>query len=212
MRSVFCSMVRLRESWQLLAISAIAAPIAYALHPVLAALPAAFFAFTLYFFRDPDRAIPPGERSLVSPADGRILDVEDVDDPFAGKARRVSIFMSPLNVHVNRSPLDATVKSVKHTSGKKVAAYLKGDLDARERNRLELAGRVNVAVEQYAGVVARRIVCFAREGQALKRGERFGLIKFGSRVDLIAPLSVKIKVEKGQNVKAGQSVLGELDG
>jgi phosphatidylserine decarboxylase len=203
-------MLRIGECWMILALSAAACAAAYIAWPPAGAVPAALFLFTLYFFRDPERNVPPGEGILVSPADGRILDVEDVVDGFVGGARRVSIFMSPFDVHVNRAPLSCTVKSVTHTPGTKVAAYLKGDLDARERNRVEAEGACKLAVEQYAGVVARRIVCYAKPGQSLKAGERFGMIKFGSRVDVVAPLNVKIKVVKGDRVAAGETIIGEL--
>ncbi len=205
-------MVVFRECWHILALSAALAPAAYMLAPALAAAPAALFAFTLYFFRDPERTPPSAPGTVISPADGRVLYVEETSDPFAGESRRVAIFMSPFDVHVNRAPLDCKVASVKHTPGRKIAAYLRGDLAARERNRVELQGAVKVAVEQYAGVVARRIVCNAREGAALKAGERYGMIKFGSRVDVIMPLNVKVKVSKDMRVRAGETVVGVADG
>jgi len=205
-------MVQLRECRHLLfAFAALAIASYYVYMPLIPAF-TGLFIFTLYFFRDPERGAPVGEGILLSPADGRVLDVEDVDDPYVGKARRASIFMSPFDVHVNRIPFDCTVKAIKHTPGKKVAAYLKGDLDARERNRIEVEGIYKAAVEQYAGVVARRIVSWAKEGQKLKRGERYGMIKFGSRVDLIVPYKVEIKVVKGDRVVAGETVVGAYYG
>jgi phosphatidylserine decarboxylase len=203
-------MIRLRESWLILVASAAVFAAAYAFWPPSAALPAVLFAFTLYFFRDPERLAPQGRNLLVSPADGRVLYVEETVDPYVGKARRLAIFMSPFDVHVNRAPFDAKVASVRHTPGKKIAAYMRGDLSARERNRLELEGSVRLAVEQYAGVVARRIVCFVREGDSVSRGGRVGMIRFGSRVDVLAPLSVKYKVDTGDRVAAGETVIGEL--
>jgi len=205
-------MIALRECWQILAASAALTLAAYMLAPATAALPAALFAFTLYFFRDPERKHPSVPGAVISPADGRVLYVEETVDAFAGKSRRVAIFMSPFDVHVNRAPIDGKVAYVRHTPGKKVAAYLRGDLEARERNRVELAGAARVVVEQYAGVVARRIVCNVREGGTLKAGERYGMIRFGSRVDVIMPLNVQVKVSKDMRVRAGETVIGVING
>jgi phosphatidylserine decarboxylase len=203
-------MIRFGECWGILAAILILIPVSLALWPPLAAVLALLALFTLYFFRDPERAVPQGEGILLCPADGRVLYVEETNDPYVGEARRLAIFMSPFDVHVNRSPLACKVGRITHTPGRRVAAYLRGDLTARERNRLELEGRGRIAVEQYAGVVARRIVCFAAEGQELAMGGRFGMIMFGSRVDVIAPLSVEIKVSTGERVVAGETKIGEF--
>jgi phosphatidylserine decarboxylase len=210
--SLFCFMVRLRESRAILLLSAGFGVVFALTYPPAVLLPLGLLVFTLYFFRDPQRSIPHDAAAVICPADGTVMDVEEMDDPFVGRARRLSIFMSPFNVHVNRSPIAGVVASITHTPGLKVAAYLKGDLTARERNRIEVLGSLKIAVEQYAGVVARRIVCWASQGQRLEAGERIGMIKFGSRVDVIAPLNVRFVVSKGQAVRAGETVVGVING
>ncbi|MFH0862002.1 MAG: phosphatidylserine decarboxylase [Candidatus Altiarchaeota archaeon] len=205
-------MVRFDQCRPILIILAAASALSYLIAPVASVLPLFLLAFTVYFFRDPDRTVPEGKDILISPADGRVLDIEDVDDPYVGKARRLSIFMSPFDVHVNRAPIECIVKSVTYTPGKKFAAYKKEGLETRERNRLELIGTVRLAVEQYAGLVARRTVSWVRESNALKAGERFGMIRFSSRVDLIAPLNVGFTVTKGQRVTAGETITGKING
>jgi len=205
-------MVLMSECRDILVVLAVLFVVACAISPVLAAIPTVLTAFTLYFFRDPERHPPVAEGAVLSPADGTVLGVEDVEDDYVGRSRRISIFMSPLNVHVNRSPIDGIVESVRHTPGRKVAAYLRGDLDARERNRIEISGGFKVVVEQYAGVIARRIVCFVSPGMKISGGERIGIIKFGSRADVIMPLSISVKVAKGAKVAAGESILGVSNG
>jgi phosphatidylserine decarboxylase len=168
--------------------------------------------FCLYFFRDPEREPPPGERLVVSPADGRVLEVvAGREEQFLqAPATRVSIFMSPLDVHVNRSPVRSTVTVVRHTDGKFHAAFAdKASLD-NERNAVVLddTGRRYVVV-QIAGALARRIRCWRRPGDQLARGERFGMIMFGSRVDLFLPPEVTPRVTKGDRVVAGVTVVAE---
>jgi phosphatidylserine decarboxylase len=166
----------------------------------------------LNFFRDPERMPPPGERRVVSPADGRVVAVvSEREDRFLGApATRISIFMSPLNVHVNRNPVDGTVEVVRHTAGKFRAAFAdKASLD-NERNAvvLESRGRRYLMV-QIAGALARRIVCRVAPGDRVRRGERCGLIMFGSRVDLFVPPDVRPLVKLGDRVHAGTTVLAE---
>ena len=168
--------------------------------------------FCLYFFRDPERTPPPGEHLVVSPADGRVLEVrEEREDRYlSAPVTRVSIFMSPLDVHVNRSPVRGSVELVRHTAGKFRAAFHdKASLD-NERNAvvLESGGRRYLIV-QVAGALARRIVCRRRVGDHLARGERFGMIMFGSRVDLFLPAGVVPRVAKDDRVRAGLTVVAE---
>jgi phosphatidylserine decarboxylase len=209
---MFCFMIRFGECWQILLVFTIIGALSIPTYPVITLAAASFLLFSLYFFRDPERRAPLGDGLIICPADGRVLDIEEIDDKFVGKGRRLSIFMSPFDVHVNRAPFDCKVVSIVHTPGKKVAAYLKGDLDARERNRLELDGPCKLAIEQYAGVVARRIVCWAGVNDRLTPGQRIGMIKFGSRVDVIAPLSVEFKVHNGERVFAGETIAGVMHG
>ena len=169
-------------------------------------------ALSVNFFRDPERAPPPGEHLVVSPADGRVVAVvPEREDRFLGTtATRISIFMSPLNVHVNRNPVSGTVERVQHTNGKFRAAFAdKASLD-NERNAvvLESRGRRYLMV-QIAGAVARRIVCKVAPGDRTRRGERFGLIMFGSRVDLFLPADVRPLVARGDRVHAGTTVIAE---
>jgi phosphatidylserine decarboxylase len=169
--------------------------------------------FCLFFFRDPDRDPPGDARALLSPADGRVIGVTAVheNDLLDAPTTRISIFMSPLNVHVNRSPLDATIEAVRHTPGRFHAAFADKSSDENERNALVLrAGSRRLLLVQIAGAVARRIVCRRVPGDRLARGERFGMIMFGSRVDLYVPPDVRVCVRAGDRVHAGATVIGEV--
>jgi phosphatidylserine decarboxylase len=168
--------------------------------------------FSLYFFRDPERRPPAGDDLVISPADGRVLEVvPGREEQFLhAPATRVSIFMSPLDVHVNRSPVTGTVELVRHTAGKFRAAFAdKASLD-NERNAVVLArGDRRYLVVQIAGALARRIVCARRPGDRLARGERFGMIMFGSRVDVFLPPGVGPRVARGDRVRAGETVIAQ---
>jgi phosphatidylserine decarboxylase len=169
--------------------------------------------FCLYFFRDPERQPPSGDDLIISPADGRVLEVvPGREEQFLhAPATRVSIFMSPLDVHVNRSPVTGTVELVRHTAGKFRAAFAdKASLD-NERNAVVLAsGGRRYLVVQIAGALARRIVCARQPGDRLARGERFGMIMFGSRVDVFLPPGVEPRVARGDRVRAGQTVIAQV--
>lgn len=169
--------------------------------------------FCLWFFRDPERAAPAGDGLVISPADGRIVAVvpEREERYLHALATRVSIFMSPLDVHVNRSPVTGTVRQVQHTEGKFRAAFSdKSSLD-NERNAVVLeSGGKRFLMVQIAGALARRIVCHVAPGDRLERGQRFGMIMFGSRVDVFLPPGVQPTVSKGERVRAGLSVLGRV--
>lgn len=207
-----------REGWAVIGmVAGVLGPVAVigvvAGHPVAVVPLLLGLAFTFYFFRDPERQPPSGDRLVVSPADGRVLYVtpgrEDVY--LKAPATKISIFMSPLDVHVNRSPVRGTVELVQHTAGKFSAAFAdKASLD-NERNTvvLESGGRRFVVI-QIAGAVARRIICHSRPGDRLERGERYGLIMFGSRVDVFLPSDVKPTVAKGDRVTAGATIIGEI--
>ncbi|HTY01400.1 MAG TPA: phosphatidylserine decarboxylase family protein [Bacteroidota bacterium] len=167
-------------------------------------------AFTFWFFRDPERETPEGENLVVSPADGEVVLVRPVqDDEFLkGEGIQVSIFMSPLNVHVNRFPISGTVTFFKHIPGEYVVAF---EEKASTRNERTLIGventRAKVLFKQIAGFVARRIVANVRVGDAAVAGRRFGMIKFGSRVDVLVPPGAAIKVKVGEKTIAGETVL-----
>ena len=174
--------------------------------------------FVLFFFRDPERRVPSAPDVLVSPADGKVVEIGEVDErEFLGqRAHRVGIFMSPLNVHVNRAPCDGEVEAVAHRPGRFLAAYKESASRENERTSLVLrgaaGGRTRVLVRQIAGVVARRIVCDAAVGERLERGQRFGMVKFGSRAEVYVPADVGFawSVRVGQRLRGGETVLGEF--
>jgi phosphatidylserine decarboxylase len=169
--------------------------------------------FTLNFFRDPERITPSKDNIVVSPADGTVLFVKEViDEKFLnGKAKQISIFMSPLNVHVNRIPISGTVEYLKHYEGEFIAAFEDKASEKNERTEIGIASeKGKVLFTQIAGFVARRIVCDLKVGDKVKIGERFGMIKFGSRVDILVPNTWQEKVKKDDKVFAGETILFEI--
>lgn len=169
--------------------------------------------FSGHFFRDPERVTPTAPGLVVSPADGRVIKVQPMPDPFTGELRPcVSIFMNVLNVHVNRSPVAGTVRNIAYHPGSFVnAAWDKASTD-NERCAYNLeSGKDSFSMVQIAGLIARRIVCRTEEGDTLGRGERFGLIRFGSRVDLYIPEDYLWNVRVGDRVVAGESILARRE-
>ena len=164
------------------------------------------------FFRDPDRIIPAGEGLIVSPADGRVVSVVSLKPDSATTTTRISIFLSPLDVHINRIPVTGNVEEVTYQRGKFMAAYKDEASSRNEQNTVKLAddGGRRLQVAQVAGVVARRIVSRVYAGQQVQRGERFGLIMFGSRTDTYLPGDCKIEVAEGQCVKGGETILARF--
>jgi phosphatidylserine decarboxylase len=166
------------------------------------------------FFRDPERLIPQGEGLVVAPADGKVVSVADVSgrSRFPETATRVSIFLSPLDVHVNRMPVGGKIADVEYNSGKFLAAYKEDASEKNEQNALKIVDEKErlFGVVQIAGVVARRIVSWVKAGDSLGRGERFGLIMFGSRTDLYLPHGCKLEISEGQRVKGGETVVGRF--
>lgn len=171
--------------------------------------------YVLWFFRNPERKIPSGADLLVSPADGRILKIEEAEgerELFPGRFKKVSIFMNIFNVHVNRSPCAGIVGRISYRQGKFFSANLDKASLSNERNAVVVKrddGR-DILVIQIAGLVARRIVCWKKEGMSLEKGERFGLIRFGSRLEVFAPVDTEILVSVGDKVKAGATAIGRL--
>jgi phosphatidylserine decarboxylase len=171
---------------------------------------AAMAVFATNFFRDPERTTPAEENLIIAPADGKVLHVREVDQPeyIGGKATVVAIFMSPLNVHVNRNPISGTVRHLRYVKGEYFAAF---EDKASEANEQMVIGMENpfgkVLFKQIAGFVARRIVCELKVGQTVKAGERFGMIKFGSRVDVYFDPKAEVKVKRGDITAAGETVL-----
>lgn len=186
--------------------------------------------FMFYFFRDPEREIPEGEGLFVSPADGKIILIKDVGKdttpPIPPLLRggeggvkdtdrgfiEISIFMSPFNVHVNRAPCDGKIKNIQHNKGKFMAAYKDQASFKNENIEMTLETKYgDLLVRQVAGYVARRAVCRANTGDSLKRGERYGIIKFSSRLDVYLPKETALKVKLGDRVKAGETVIGVIE-
>lgn len=190
-----------------------------ALKIVLLSLSFLLLLFTFYFFRDPARVLPDNisGNSVISPADGKVVLIEDVDNiykDFFGdiKVKQLSIFLSPLNVHVNCYPVNGILKYFNYIKGEYLVAFNHKASDKNERSELgvETANGKKLIFKQIAGFVARRIVCDVKLNQNVKAGEKFGMIKFGSRVDLIFDRNTEIKVKIGDKVKAGTTVIAEL--
>lgn len=203
-----------REGWPFLALATLVSVLVTVFAGWLWALPLWVISlFILQFFRDPARAIPGGENLVLSPADGRVVRVERVTDPYLKReALVVSVFMNVFNAHSNRSPVDGTIKKVWYYPGSFVNAALEKASLANERNALWIKTRSgqDVTCVQVAGLVARRILCYVKAKDKLARGQRYGFIRFGSRLDVYLPLSARVKVSLGDKVKATCDVLAEL--
>ena len=200
-----------REGWPFIAIpGAIALGLALLGHRRLALPFAAAAAASAGFFRDPERDIPAVANGVLAPADGRVMSIEDAVDSFVGPSVRVAIFLSPLDVHVNRAPIAGVVTDTAYTPGRFVAAYDPA-AESNERCAVRLQGEhARLTVVQIAGVVARRIVCRVGSGDKLAAGERFGMIRFGSRTDCYMPRGTEVTVRVGETVRGGQTVIGVL--
>ncbi len=201
-----------REGWPFILVPAAAAAALYAAGHRRWAAPFATAALAAAgFFRDPDREPPAVPNAVLAPADGRVREVADSLDAFVGPSVRVSIFLSPLDVHVNRAPIAGLVAGTAYRPGRFVAAFRDdaGELNARCTLNIE-GEHARVTVVQIAGVVARRIVCRVGPGDKLAAGERFGLIRFGSRTDCYMPRGTEVTVRVGDRVQGGRSVLGVL--
>lgn len=172
------------------------------------------FLLIVQFFRVPNRLLTSHESQVIAPADGKIVVIEETTESeyFNDRRRQVSIFMSPLNVHVNRNPVSGIVRYFKYFPGKYLVAWHPKSSTENERTTvvIQQANGVEVLLRQIAGAVARRIIWYVKEGQPVKQGEEFGFIKFGSRVDVFLPLDAEIKVKIGDVTKGGVTVLAEL--
>jgi phosphatidylserine decarboxylase len=190
--------------------------------PIVLGVPPAFFGywpvslalvavagFMAFFFRDPRRRVPTEPGIVVAPADGRVTVVRRADDQSSESL--VSIFLSPLDVHVNRSPIGGEITEIVYRSGKFLMATNEKARLLNEQNTLTIRGsNVTVNCTQIAGILARRIVCWKRQGDRVECGERFGMIKFGSRTDLVMPASVEVVVEEGMHVRGGITIVGRI--
>lgn len=167
----------------------------------------------VFFFRDPERHPPARPGAVLAPADGRVTEVRHgLVDTFVGPASQVSIFLSPLDVHVNRAPVTGEVVSVERRPGRFLPAYRAEASRENEQTTLAIqAEGFRVVVRQVAGVVARRVVCRVQPGDRLQAGQRFGIIRFGSRLDVVVPASLRLEVRPGDRVRAGESVLGVME-
>ena len=164
----------------------------------------------LGFFRDPERRPPDLSGAVLAPADGKVMEVAPADDAWVGPAVRVSIFLSPLDVHINRAPVAGLVAGVEYAAGKFRAAYRPEASEVNARCTVTLEGDARVTVRQIAGLLARRIVCRVQPGDKLEKGERYGLIRFGSRTDLFVPRLTEMRVRAGDRVRGGESIMGVL--
>lgn len=179
-------------------------------HPAWAVIPVLLAVFFLWFFRDPERAIPDTPGAIVSPADGKVTDVSLVTENNR-EQRRISIFLSVFDVHVNRSPISGMVSEVRYQRGKFLNAMNPASAEQNEHNVVHVAGKGQTAIfKQIAGLLARRIVFNHKVGDQLERGQRIGLIKFGSRVDVLIDAAASIEVKVGDRVRGGASVLALL--
>lgn len=202
-----------RDGWVYLLILAVLSVLAYLVWPWLLILPGFLFLFIAFFFRNPERAIPKDELTLVSPADGVVMDIDRVfeDQFFNGESIRIRIFLSLFNVHVNRSPMAGEVVYRAYRPGKMIPAFKSHASELNEKNYVGIKNEhLQILVTQVTGFIARRIVCWVKKGDFVTRGERFGLIKFGSCTELFVPTNVEILVSPGDKVRGGVNVLGRV--
>ena len=171
------------------------------------------FIFCLNFFRDPKRNLPIDKNCIVSPADGKIIKIKEFEDPKTKeKLRLVSIFLSVFNVHANRMPVDGLIKSVEYIKGDFLAAFDHKASEQNERTKIYIETIFgSMIVKQIAGLVARRILCYAKENENMLAGDRLGFIRFGSRTDIILPLNVSLNIELNQKVYGGQTIIGKYE-
>jgi len=202
-----------RDGWLYLAILAGLTALAYWVWSWLIILPGILFLFVLFFFRNPEREIPIDELTLVSPADGVVMDVERVfeDQFFNGESIRIRIFLSIFSVHINRSPMAGKVIFRAYRQGKMIPAFKSHASELNEKNYVGIQNNyLQILVTQVTGFIARRIVCWVDKGDMVTKGERFGLIKFGSCTEIFVPTNVEIMVSPGDKVRGGLSVVGRV--
>ncbi len=204
-----------KEGWPFIGLSVGLALVILWLTNIVAALPFILIAaFVVQFFRDPPRTIPQDAGAILSPADGKVICIEKAFDEYQKvEALKISVFMNVFNVHSNRSPVDGEVLDVQYFAGKFVNADFDKASTENERNAVivKMTNGQKITFVQVAGLVARRILCYTKAGEWLKRGERYGFIRFGSRVDLYLPLNATPLVSIGQKVKATETILAKVD-
>ena len=181
----------------------------YNISSIIPALSGLLFLFCLNFFRDPNRLIPDGERIIVSPADGKIIRIEKLHDEEIGGSFVVSIFLNIFNVHANWMPLSGDFLDLKYSKGKFLLAFNHKACDENERNCIKIKTEIGtIKIVQIAGLLARRILCYARKGNSMRIGERLGFMRFGSRIDLIIPSKVNLKIKEGHKVVGKKTIIG----
>ena len=203
----------LKLTWHYLLLLAGLMALFFFTQPVLMVLPALLIIFTLYFFRNPKRDVPAGMDLILSPADGVIMEIDEVNEEkfIKDRAIRVSIFLSISNVHINRSPLPGEVKYRYYRPGKFIPAFKSHASEINEKNFIGIESQsFKLMVCQITGFIARRIKCWVDEGQVLAAGEIIGMIKFGSGTELFIPVGSNLQVKKGDKVRAGETVIGTL--
>ena len=202
-----------RDGWLYIIILSVLSGLAYGVWPWLVIIPIILLLFTLFFFRNPEREVPLDELTLVSPADGVVMDVERVfEDQFLnGESIRVRIFLSVFNVHINRCPMAGTVAFRSYRPGQMIPAFKSHASELNEKNYVGIQNKhLQILVTQVTGFIARRIVCWVNQGDTVSKGERFGLIKFGSCTEIFVPTNVAIMVSPGEKVRGGISVIGRV--
>ena len=205
----------LKLTWHYLLILAGLMVLFFFTQPFLMTVPALLFIFTLYFFRNPKRDVPAGMNLILSPADGVIMELDEVNEEkfIKDRAIRVSIFLSICNVHINRSPLPGEVKYRYYRPGKFIPAFKSHASEINEKNFIGIESQsFKLMVCQITGFIARRIKCWVNEGQMLAAGEIIGIIKFGSGAELFIPAGSELLVKKGDKVRAGETIIGTLPG
>jgi phosphatidylserine decarboxylase len=206
----------LREGRTYLAILALLAAVLFFVYPPLLFIPLLLFGLLIYFFRDPKRRQPAAndaEIDFLAPADGRVMVVDVVHDPylFRGPAQMVTIFLGPLDVHINRSPIGGRVTAVEHRRGQFRPAYLAEAPAVNERNYVAVKNdETQCLLVQIVGILARRVVCWVKVGDELERGEKFGLMKFGSSLQVFMPPATEVRVKRGARVVGGETVIGVI--
>lgn len=203
-----------REGWMFIAIPALLSVVCFLLHWIIPGLVFAVLAlFCLFFFRNPTRTIPQEAGVVVAPADGRVMDITRMEEPLFmnGEAVRISIFLSLFNVHINRMPVDGMIEIVQPVSGLYLPAYNVEAGSKNQRNYIGISSDVGrLIVVQITGAIARRLVCWAKVGQYMPRGERFGLIRFGSCTEVYLPSHADIQVAVGDKIRGGNSVIAKF--
>lgn len=207
------SFIIVRDALPYLVVLAVITAAIYVFSPLAALIPGILLLFVAFFFRNPARVIPAEQNILISPADGRIMDISEIyEDKFLqSKAVKVSIFLSVFNVHLNRCPIDGEVKYRNYRPGKMVPAFKSHASDINEKNWVGIENNgLRIIVTQITGFIARRIVCWVNIGDKMSQGDIFGLIKFGSCTEIIFPVDFEVLVNKGDKVVGGETIIGRL--